>query len=105
MSKQPPTLRERLEALKPHSSDQLPLGQLLSFAELDAILSAVYEATRGVIGEDETHWTDHWGEEHNSLTDNMTSRNGLRKEQRLALEQLLATPTSRSIGGQNGDSK
>lgn len=50
--------------------------------KIDAIVKLHEAEVERIIGEDETHWTDHWGQEHNVPTDAMSARNGLRAEQR-----------------------
>lgn len=41
-----------------------------------------------LIGEKETHWTDHFGDEHNVPTDGMNARNSLRDELRQKVSEL-----------------
>lgn len=48
-------------------------------AQIEAMIA---ERDKYVIGDDETHWIDHFGIEHNVPTDGMNARNNLRAEAR-----------------------
>lgn len=55
-------------------------------------VEAIANVMLDLIGEDETHWTDHWGEEHNSITDTMRERNSMRAELRQKVNGLTESP-------------
>lgn len=55
----------------------------------DILKQLIKDTCEKVIGKDETRWTDHWGEEHNSITNDMSSRNSLRSKQRESLQKKL----------------
>lgn len=68
--------------------DDLVLGAGISTVGMANMKQEIKLLFLEVIGENETHWTDHWNEEHNVPTDTMNARNALRAELRQLVEAL-----------------